>query len=389
MRVLHVVASEQRRGAEVFASALVESLARNEVDQRVAVLHASSGRQVSFSAPTAMLGATNVSVPGIRMNVTGVKNLGRVIASFRPDVVQVHGGEPLKYALAATQGAGDRIVYRRIGDAAWFGGSRVRQRAYAGLMRRTARVVAVADALRVELVDRFGLAPSRVVTIPNGADVGTLVPSRTRDEVRAALGIRQDAQVVLSLGALTWEKDPLGQLEVVARAAIGRPRLVHVMAGAGPLLEELQAEILRRGARSRTMLLGSRDDVADLLAASDAMLLASKTEGMPACAIEAGLCGLPVVGYAVSGIPEVVISGETGFLVPAGDAVGLAGALARLMDDEALRHKMGEAARVWCRTRFDIRTVAPRYLRLYEEIAEESLNAVFSRQGIRPRQGIR
>ena len=383
MRVLHVLASEQRRGAEVFASALVDSLAQLDVDQRVAILHASSGRQVPFGAPTAVLGMTSVSLPGIRLNVAGVRNLGRAIASFQPDVVQAHGGQPLKYALAATQGAGDRIVYRRIGDALLFGGSQVRRRAYVGLMRRTARVVAVADALRVDLVDRFGLAPSRVVTIPNGVDVATLVPSRTRDELRAELGIRQDAQVVLSLGALSWEKDPLGQLEAVARAAAGRARILHVMAGDGPLRDEVQDDVFRRDAQHRTMLLGSRDDVADLLAASDVMLVASKTEGMPACAIEAGLFGLPVVGYAVSGVPEVVVSGETGSLVPPGDVVGLAGALGTLLDDEALRQRMGKASPIWCGTRFDIRSVAPQYMRLYEEIAEGYPEIDVPRQGIR------
>ena len=96
---------------------------------------------------------------------------GESSPTFRPDVVQAHGGEPLKYALAVERGRGARIVYRRIGDARQFRGSRLRRRAHVGLMRRAARVVSVADAVRTELVDEFGLSPSRVVTIPNGVDV--------------------------------------------------------------------------------------------------------------------------------------------------------------------------------------------------------------------------
>ena len=370
MKVLHVVASRQRRGAEVFASALVASLAGSDVDQRVAVLHPSRGDRVSFSAPSTEIDTARMHVPGIRVSAAGVRNLRRAIVSYRPDVVQAHGGEPLKYALAASLTDGSRVVYRRIGEVAQFGGDHARRRAYSSLMRRATRVVAVADALRVELVEQFGLLPARVVVIPNGVDVDTLAPSRPRDDMRGALGIPPDAQVVLSLGALTWEKDPIGHLDVVAQAAVGRPRLVHVFAGDGPLREDLRDEIHRRGAQGRTLLLGSRGDVGNLLAASDVMLLASKTEGMPGVAIEAGLSGLPLVGYSLRGVPEVVVDGETGCLVPPGDRALLASALGRLLDDESTRERMGRSAREWCRERFDIRLVAPKYLRVYEEVAQ-------------------
>ena len=71
-----------------------------------------------------------------------------IVADFAPDVVQAHGGEPLKYALAVTRGSGARIVYRRIGTPPRFNGGELRRRAHARLMRRAVRVVAVAEALR-------------------------------------------------------------------------------------------------------------------------------------------------------------------------------------------------------------------------------------------------
>ena len=368
MRVLHIVASGQRRGAEVFASALVGCLARDGVEQRVAVVRGGD-REVRFDAPTAVLGGSGPLVPGVKLEIAAVGKLRRAVARFRPDVVQAHGGEALKYAMAAASGNGRRIVYRRIGDSLQFRGSPLRVRAYGGLMKRSARVVAVAETLRTELVERFGLAPSQVVTIPNGVDLSVAEPSRPRTEIRDALGISQDAQVVLSLGALTWEKDPLGHIQIVGCAAAERPRLVHVLAGDGPMRAELQAEVDRRGVQDRTLVLGSRDDVADLLAASDVMLLASRTEGMPASVIEAGAAGIPVVGYALSGVPDVVVDGESGSLVRAGDARALSRALAELLDDEGERTRMGRLARERCRARFDIRAVAPRYLRLYQDVS--------------------
>lgn len=369
MKVLHIVATGQRRGAEVFASQLVGALAGDGVGQRVVILRSEVAPSVSFAAPTTVVGSGRRPIPGVKMNAEGVRNLGRVIASFRPDVVQAHGGEPLRYALAVDRGNGARIVYRRIGDATQFRGKNLlSRRAHVGLMRRAARVVSVAEALRSELVEQFGLTASRVVTIPNGVDVARLTRPRPRAEIRAELGVDSGAQVVLSLGALTWEKDPVGHVEIVRRAAKDRPRLVHMIAGDGPLRRDVEAAVDGSGAGSAIRLLGPRDDVADLLAASDVLLLASKTEGMPACVIEAGVAGVPVVAYALSGVPEVVVDAETGLLASPDDMGGLSTRLARLLDDDALRQRLGEAAQQRCRSRFDIDTVALEYLRVYRDV---------------------
>jgi glycosyltransferase involved in cell wall biosynthesis len=369
MKVLHVVATENRRGGELFAAALMGALMREGVEQRVAILRGAPEPAVAFGVPSVVVGDGRRRLPGIRMQAGAVRKLARIANSFGPDVVQVHGGEPLKYALAATRGSGARIVYRRIGDSTQFAGSELRRRAHARLMRRAIRVVAVADALRMDLIARYGLMPSRVVTIPNGVDVEQLEPSRSGAEMRAALGIEPTASVVLSLGALTWEKDPLGHLAVAAGVGVSHPNLVHLIAGDGPLRARAEEEARRLGTWERTRFLGSRDDVPDLLAASDVLLLASRTEGMPACVIEAGIAGLPVAGYALSGVPEAVVSGDTGLLVPPGDRNALIEAVAKLVDGAELRRRLGDAARERCRVLFDIKRVAPMYREVYEAVA--------------------
>lgn len=369
MRVLHVVATASRRGAEVFASTLATALARDGVDQHVAILRDAGEPAVEFGVPASILGDGGRAFPGIRMEPGATRSLARIVSDFAPDVVQAHGGEPLKYALAVTRGSGARIVYRRIGDSAQFRGSELRRRAHARLMRRAVRVVAVADALRSELIARYGLSPSRVVTIPNAVDVRRLEPSRPRAETRAELGIAPRAPVLLSLGALTWEKDPLAHVEVGARVAASSPDLVHLIVGDGPLRARSEARARHLGTSERTRFLGSRDDVADLLAASDVMLLASRTEGMPACVIEAGIAGLPVAGYALSGVPEAVVSGETGLLVSPGDRDALTSAVSSLIADADLRRRLGDGARERCLAMFDIRRVAPMYHDVYEAVA--------------------
>ena len=178
-----------------------------------------------------------------------------------------------------------------------------------------------------------------------------------------------DATAVLSLGALTWEKDPVGHLETSAPVLARHPGAVHLFAGDGPLRQELAAAAGRLGLTDRVRLLGSRDDVGDLLAASDLLLFASRTEGMPASVIEAGAAGVPVAGTALAGVPEVVVDGQTGLLAAPGDLDGLRAALDRLLGDGELRAAMGRAARTRCRDRFGIDAIAGAYLALYEELA--------------------
>lgn len=368
MRVLHVVATGERRGAELFASSLVGALAAEGVDQRVQILRSAGPPSVGFAAPAMALDGHRARIPVLRIDPRAVRGIRRAIRDLGPDVVQAHGGEALKHVLAATLGHGRRVVHRRIGDARQFAGSAMRRRGHVALMRRAARIVTVAEALRAELVDRLGLPASRVVTIPNGVDPALVEPARSRAETRAALGIDGDAPVVLSLGALTWEKDPLAHLRVVAGVAADHPGVAHVVVGDGPLRRRVEAEVLRLAAGERTLLLGARKDVGDLLAASDVLLLASRTEGMPACLIEAGMAGVPVAAYGVSGVPEAVIDGRTGLVAPPGDVEGLASALTQLLNDEGLRRRLGTAAAAWCREKFDIGTVARRYLDLYLEV---------------------
>jgi glycosyltransferase involved in cell wall biosynthesis len=363
VRILHLIATGQRRGAEVFASDLVAALDAPDLDQRVAVLHGDPPWAVGFGVPVTALGAGRGPLhPG------AVLALRRLLGAWRPDLVQAHGGEPLKYAAVAAAGRRAPIVYRRIGSVSWLSNG-PRRALYGRLVRRAERVVAVAASVHDETVAAFGLAPGRVVTIPNAVDPARLAPDKGRAATRAALGIAPDAAAVLSLGALTWEKDPLGQLEVTAPLLRRRPGDVHLFAGAGPLRAELEAAAAGEGLAGRVLVLGSRGDVGDLLAAGDLVLFASRTEGMPASLIEAGMAGLPVAGTALTGVPEVVETGVTGLLVRPGDTDGLRAAVLRLLEDGALRSSLGAAARARCRERYGIAGVAAAYRGVYEEVA--------------------
>jgi glycosyltransferase involved in cell wall biosynthesis len=369
LRVLHVVATTNRRGGELFASDLVRALEAEGIEQRVAVLHPPNGlARVGFEAPTVVLGE-GWQTPGVRMSLEAVRALRRLVSGGRPHVVQAHGGEPFKYLVASGASGRSNLVYRRIGAAPRWILRGPRRAAHAVLMRRATKVVTVAEAVSRETLEVFRVPPAKVRMIPNGVDPDRLRPVRSRQATRKALGIAPNEPVILSLGALTWEKDPLGHLGISAQVMQHQPRAIHMFVGEGPLRGRAEEQVRSEGRSDRVRFLRSRDDVPDLLAASDLLLLASAVEGMPAGVIEAGIVGLPVVGYAIAGVPEVVLDGVTGRLAPAGNPEELARAASELLADERMRRTMGGAAADRCRSLFGIDAVAPRYLELYRELA--------------------
>jgi glycosyltransferase involved in cell wall biosynthesis len=368
LRVLHVVATTNRRGGELFASDLVRALEAGGIVQRVAVLHPPNGlARVGFESPTVQLG-NGWQTPGVRISLEAARALRRIISGWRPHVVQAHGGEPFKYLVASGAAGRSKLIYRRIGAAPDWIVRGPRRAAHGVLMRRAAKVVTVAEAVRQETLDVFRVPPAKVRMIPNGVDPARLTPIRGREATRGILGIAPNNPVILSLGAFTWEKNPLGHLAISARVLQEIPDTVHLFVGDGPLLSRTKQEARALGIESRTRFLGSREDVPDLMKASDVMLLASAVEGMPGGAIEAGMMELSVAGYAIAGIPEVVEDGFTGLLASPGDETALTNHVLEILADSGARQQLGRNARRRCMSRFDIALIAPKYLTMYEEV---------------------
>ncbi len=201
----------------------------------------------------------------------------------------------------------------------------------------------------VSHVDRdLGLAQrtcraDRSTVIWNAVDV--------RSAPRAALA--GDPPVFVSVGRLQApQKDFLTLLRAVAMLPRGSVRVEIV--GDGPDRVSLLAERERLGLGEDVAFLGVRNDVPAILAGGDAFVLATTYESLPISIIEAMAAGLPVIASHVGGVPEQVLDGETGILVPPGDVDALAAALARLAGDSPLRRSMGAASYDRALTCFDL-----------------------------------
>jgi glycosyltransferase involved in cell wall biosynthesis len=220
----------------------------------------------------------------------------------------------------------------------------------------------VADCLQ-----EGGVDPARIDVITDAVDPERTRPSRPREAMRDGLGVAPDEVLVLGVGALFERKG--WDVLIDAFAALDpdvRRRSVLRIAGDGPEREALRARIDELGLEKRAGLLGFRDDVADLLHASDIFALPSRREGLGVACLEAMAAGCAVVVSRVGGLGQVIDDGETGLLAPPAEAAPLASALARLVGDPDLRSRLGEAARSRVFERHLPERLVDAYVELYE-----------------------
>jgi len=219
------------------------------------------------------------------------------------------------------------------------------------LGRITDQFLAVGGAVAAQAIS-LRIAPAeRIRAI--GSAIETDIPQATESSRLAArrrLGLPDDALVVGTVGRLAPQKAPHDM--VAAIEAMGRDDVYCVWVGGGPLMQATRRLVERRGLAKRFLLLGERQDVGALLPAFDVFALASLYEGLPCSIVEAITCGVPVVATAVNAVPEVVVPGRTGLLVPPGAPKLLGKALAYLLDHPDEGARMACAARTQLGDRF-------------------------------------
>jgi glycosyltransferase involved in cell wall biosynthesis len=232
------------------------------------------------------------------------------------------------------------------------------------------RVTAVSQAAALAHVSSAMVSQNKLIVLANGVDVNVYRSDSTvRKSVRLELGIDRGF-LWFAAGRLEPVKDyptllaAMGQVPEPARLMI---------AGAGPLQNELIQLAARLGLEGRVRFLGFEPDIKRWMQAADGFVLSSRWEGLPMGLLEAGACGLPAVATCVPGTPEVVVDGQTGWLTPPGDSTALGESMTRMVLLPALKRKaMGERARQLVTERFSLNAVLDRWEELYSRLLEDN-----------------
>jgi glycosyltransferase involved in cell wall biosynthesis len=233
-------------------------------------------------------------------------------------------------------------------------------------------IIAISDHIARFTVSRGVRHPERVRRVYHG-----LEPPLTRalelegQRIRAELGLGPHDFLVGNVGRLALQKGQRHLIAAMPPLLERVPRAHAVIAGGGDLEDYLRDLALELGAGERVHVLGPRKDVPALMHAIDVFAMPSIWEGFGLVLLEAMAAGRPVVASRVATIPEVVVDDETGLLVPAGDPLALAEALARLADYPALARQFGEAGRERVRRQFSIEKMVGDTELLYRELLDE------------------
>ncbi len=259
-------------------------------------------------------------------------------------------------------------------------GSRALQLVEGWLARRTDRIICLTGAERQDHLRFCSGPPEKFEVIHSGVDVERFREARlvSSQRMRRVFGLPEHGPLVGCVARLVPVKGVRYLLEAIPAVRAAIPHATVVLVGDGPLRGELERRAAALRLDGAVAFLGLRRDVADIIALCDVAVLPSLNEGMGRAAVEAFAAGRPVVGSRISGIQDVIVDGQTGFLVPPANSEALAHALIRCLTDPALTDAMGRRAQAEAE-RYGITQMITRIDRLYAElIAARPLQAATS-----------
>lgn len=367
VRVLQIIDKVGNAGAEVLQRTFAEGLDRTRFDLYICGLRPRPG---SITVPALKA----LGVPVIVLNqhasydLPSLLRLVRYIRRHKIDIIHTHlQGADIMGRMAGF--ATRRPVVSTIHNGLIDLDEEPRHRQL--LERWTAhlwcrKLVVVSELLRAEVAQWFGFPLSRVLTIANGVDTDRFYrrPDFDRAAVKQAL-VGGDFPLVTNLARLTPQKGQEYLVKAARIVTLSRPDVRFAVLGEGPLLGDLQEQAVELGVADNFVFAGFRDNVPDILAASDLFVLSSLWEGMPVALLEAMSAGCATVSTDVGGVAQVVRDGVTGLLVPPADAETLALSILRCINDPGLSRRLGEAARAEVVRNYSMRAWVSKWEDLY------------------------
>jgi glycosyltransferase involved in cell wall biosynthesis len=362
VKLLHVMKVQGIGGAEQHLLQLLPALREQHIDARFLSLDAGKDADRFHRA----LDARGVPWRRVRCGVDVSPWLAASVISAvraeRPDLLHTHMVHADVYGSIAASALRVPFVSTRHNDDRYLlGPFRYVDRAF---MAGASAIVAISQAVRGFHL-RAGLPAQKLVTIHYGLDDLPSVPSELTPH---DAGVSPQAPLVLAIGRLIEQKDHATLLGAFQRVHIDYPEARLAILGWGPLEKVTKARVRELGLQDAVLLPG-RVEPSAWLARADVFAHTSQWEGFGIVLLEAMLAGLPVVATRVSAVPEIVVDGVTGILVPRGDEHGVGSGLAALLADPERRRELGEAGRSRARDEFSVERMTKRMIAVYESVA--------------------
>jgi glycosyltransferase involved in cell wall biosynthesis len=358
VKVLHLETGTHLYGGALQVLLLVEGLQARGIEN---VLVVPQGSDVELEAkarglplhPLPMAGEADLRFPS---------RFRSLIRATAPDLVHLHSrrGADTLGGLGARWAGVPVVMTRRVDnpEAEW---------SLAAKYRLFDRVITISHAIRKVLI-RQGVEPEMITCVHSALDASPYSKPCDPDFFREAFGFDNDGPTVGMAAQFIPRKGYEILLEAIPTILRHHPGARFLLFGKGPLHEEISAKVLAAGLGDSVSLHGFREDLPMVLPCLDLLVHPALMEGLGVVLLQAAASGLPVVASRVGGIPEAVVHGETGLLVPAGEPGALAAAVTELLSHPDSGKEFGEKARDRVRSHFSVDRMVEGNLHVYREL---------------------
>ena len=320
--------------------------------------------------------------PRTEMDLSAGWRLSRLIRREAPDVVHAHDPHAVAMASLAIsldpRGPQPVLVASRRVDF------HLKDHAFSRWKYRQVQLFLCASEAIRSLLVASGIEPDRAITVHEGIDVAH-VEAAPRIDVHGELWLPHGAPVVGNIAALVPHKGQRDLVEAAALVVREIPDTRFLIVGEGELREALARQVHDLHLQKHVLLTGFRPDALGLLKAFDLFVMSSVTEGLGTSLLDAMACERPVVATLVGGIPEVVVHGETGLLVPPRAPREMAAAIVRLLRNAREREVFARAGRTRVLARFTVERMVRETAAVYDHLVGTARAAGSARPGEPPR----
>ncbi len=365
LKIIQLIQKPQRRGAEIFAAQLSGQL--QALGHEVLLVSIFPGdAALPFQGDWRRL---NRPVSARLFDIQGWWEFARLVRDWTPDLIQANAADTLKFSVFS------RILFRwntpiiyrnanQMGDFIRGPFHRIFNQFLIGSLRG---VVSVSQASRKDFHRSFRFPGHSSQVVPIG-----IVPEEVEELLRQGDSQQElPSRYLIQVGGLVSEKDPLGMLEIFREIHAADPGLHQVFLGSGPLEPLLKEKAESAGLGSRVLVIPNQSNIFPYLSRAQALVMPSRIEGLPGVVLEAMYCRVPVVAYGVGGIPEILVSGETGWCVKPNDGTAFSQAVLEITTmPPAQKSIILEQAHAKTTQRFTLVQIASQFEDFYREIGD-------------------
>ncbi|MEE8219475.1 MAG: glycosyltransferase [bacterium] len=230
-------------------------------------------------------------------------------------------------------------------------------------------IITTCESTRRDMIERNRINENSIVSIPTGVVLDRYDPDYRAPHLKSELGLADEAPIITMVAVLrSWKRHDIF-LQAARKVLAHEPSARFLIVGEGPQRKNLERRIKQLGLGESVLMTGYRTDVPAILSITDVSCLVSDSaEGVPQAVTQSLAMGKATVGTNVGGIPELIVDGVTGFLIPPKDPDILAERILALLDDPAKARAMGQAGRRLIEQRFTSENMVEQLERLYQEI---------------------